>query len=114
MSVASIPSLAGCWTPLTVGVVSSGNCDWSMSMRTATTPASRDMCSATPGCVPATTLWMALDSRLLSPIRLVVAKCTLVPPVVVSTTPGSVVAVVAPAGVTFWFTSTSGVTPPTP
>ena len=65
------------------GDTSAGNCDWSMSMRTATTPASRDMCSVTPGCVPSATLWMAFDNRLLSPSRSVVAKCTLVPPVVV-------------------------------
>ena len=48
-------------------------------------------------------LWMASDSRLLSPSRAWVAKCTLVaPPTVVSTTPGSV-----PTPATFWLTRTS-------
>jgi hypothetical protein len=79
-----------------------------MSMRAATIPARREVFSATPAALPSTTLWIASDSRLLSPSRPWVAKCTLVaPPTVVSTTPGMV-----PTPATFWLASTSyGVVP---
>src|SRR5436309_1699543 len=73
------------------GDTSAGTCDWSMSMRAATMPAIRDVCSATPAVVPSTTLWMTFDNRLLSPSSAWLANSTLVvPPTVVSVTAGMV------------------------
>ena len=80
-----------------------------MSMRTATMPASREVCSATPGVVPNTTFWMTFDNRLLSPSIAWEANSTLVvPPTVVSVTPGMVSEPPASVGsVTLWLTRTS-------